>query len=62
MTDTRDVVLWRLHNGEWDQVGRPRPASAAAEMLAAALAANRRAYNGKPGGDLFAVLPVGEKP
>lgn len=61
MTDTRPVVLWRMVNGEWEQMGRPRPVSQAPDLLATAVEANRRAVaNGS--GELFAVLPLGERP
>lgn len=59
--DTRQVVLWRLHNGKWDQLGEPRPAAAAGQLTATALEANRKAAS-SASGDLFAVLPLGETP
>lgn len=61
MTDDRPVVLWRLHNGEWDQLGVPRPAREAGQLLVAARDHNRKAAASQSG-DLFAVLPVGERP
>lgn len=61
MTDTRPVVLWRLVNGKWDQLGEPRPASQAGVLLATAQEANRRAV-ASGSGELFAVLPLGERP
>lgn len=61
MSDTRPVVLWRLVNGKWDPMGDPRPASEAGGLLATALEANRKAVE-SGSGELFAVLPEGEKP
>lgn len=61
MSDERPVVLWRLVNGKWDQVGDPRPASHAGLMLSTALEANRRAAE-SGSGEFFSVLPEGEKP
>lgn len=61
MRDTRRVVLWRMKNGEWDVMGKPRPASHASDLLATAVEANRRAA-ASGSGELFAVMPEGEHP